>query len=251
MSSARVKAEIYEQWQLRQDARRLLALESGWLRDWVSQLHGQHLLYAGIDRSPRFIHKGRLQHAFQVAFDWQQNSDCSSRFSEEAWPLPDNSLDVAVLQHTLDLSSRPHQIIREAARTVVPGGYIILAGFNPYSLWGLTRLARTFSTQLPWVANPVSEERLKDWLTLLDFRIEHAAPIAHVWPLPVGGERLLRRIDRVLAGNRWLPANAYIIVARKTVAGMTTIRPRRWLGKESFGLQPVATRVSNANREVL
>ena len=105
--------------------------------------------------------------------------------------------------------------------------YLIVVGFNPASLWGGVRWLRTLSTELPWVANPVAHSRLSDWLMLLDFRIESLTTAAHIWPLNVGSESLSRRIDRVVAGNALIPGNTYILVARKTVAGMTTIRPRK------------------------
>ena len=242
MAVVRIKPETYQQWLARRDTRRLLALESGWLRDWVSQLHGHHLLYAGIDDVPRFLQRSRLAHTFCMGLPWQRDAvQRDAWMASGDWPLADNSVDVVVLQHVLDMSTHPHQIIREASRVIVPNGYLIVTGFNPYSLWGGVRWLRTFSTRLPWVANPVSERRLQDWLTLLDFRTEAESAVAHTWPVTLGSERISRRIDRVLAGSRLLPASAYLHVARKTVAGMTPIRPRRWLLNESFA-QPAFSR---------
>lgn len=248
MAVVRIKPEIYQQWLERRDTRRLLALEGGWLKEWVCQLHGQRLLYAGIDDQPRYLKRSRLQHNFRMGLDWQREViQPDAWMAQGDWPLPDASVDVVVLQHVLDMSTRPHQIIREAARVIVPNGYLIVTGFNPYSLWGGVRWLRTFSTGLPWVTNPVSEFRLQDWLTLLDFRSEYSAAIAHSWPLILGSERISRRVDRVLAGNRWLPASAYLHVARRTVAGMTPIRPRRWQLNDSFTLQPAIGRVGVSN----
>ena len=243
--SIRIKPEMYLDWVSTPVAQRLLALEAGWLREWTSQLHGHNLLYAGIDNQPRFLRHGRTQHAFNMALQWQrQDVEAAGIMNDDAWPFADNTLDVVVLQHGLDMSGRPHQIIREAARSIVPSGYLIVTGFNPYSLWGGVCWLRTFSTRMPWITNPVSERRLRDWLTLLDFRIEHSNPIAHTWPLTLGSEKLSRRTDRVLAGVRWLPASGYILIARKTIAGMTPIRPRRWvLSEPAFGMtQPLAGR---------
>ncbi|WP_430462420.1 methyltransferase domain-containing protein [Thalassolituus sp. LLYu03] len=244
MAVVRIKPDIYREWLARRDTRRLLALESGWLRDWVGQLHGQHLLYSGIDDVPRFLQRSRLAHNFSMGLEWQRDVvPRDTWMAQGAWPLPDNSVDVVVLQHVLDMSTHPHQIIREAARVIVPNGYLIITGFNPYSLWGAVRWTRTFSTGLPWVSNPVSERRIQDWLTLLDFRSEYSGSIAHTWPVTLGSERISRRVDRVLAGTRWLPASAYLHVARRTVLGMTPIRPRRWQFNDSFSLQPAVGRV--------
>lgn len=239
----RIKSDVYESWVGSDQARRLLAMEGGWLRDALSGLHGRHLLYAGIDDTPRFLGHVRLVHTFRMGLAWQRNMAASARMMEDHWPLADESTDVVVLQHALDLSGRPHQMVREAARVLVPSGYMVIVGFAPYSLMGLMRAGMAFSTRMPWVVNSLSAARLKDWLTLLDFRVESVMPVAHVWPLKVAPESVSRRIDRVLAGATWLPANAYILLARKTVAGMTPISPRRWqLPVTDFGFAASATR---------
>lgn len=232
-----VKASSYRDWIQTSSAKRLLSLEAGWLREVVSDFHGVHLGYAGIDLTPRFLKRARVQHTFRMGLPWQADQPCDTRMNEESWPLPDRSLDVVVLQHGLDLSTRPHQMLREATRVLVPSGYIVVVGFNPYSLFGLIRHALFYSSRLPWVVNPVSARRLKDWLTILDFRIESVTPVSHIWPVLAGTAVASRRVDRILAGNSWLPSNAYILVARKTVAGVTPIGSKLWQwSPEGFGM---------------
>lgn len=240
----RIKTDTQRRWLQRQDTRRLMALEAGWLSDWVAQLHGCHLLYAGVDEEPRFLRKTRTQHFFRAGLPWQRDLvDAQVQIQDAHWPFSDETLDVAILQHSLDMTNRPHQMIREATRCLVSGGYLIVVGFNPASWWGGVRWMRTLSSDLPWIANPVAPARLVDWLTLLDFRIENLTTAAHLWPLKVGSEAVNRRVDRVLAGSHWLPGNIYILVARKTVAGMTTIRPRRrFLPEPALGFAVPAVR---------
>ena len=224
----RVKSDVYDRWIETASARRLLALEAGWLRDIVSGFHGQHLAYVGIDDTPRFLKRSQLRHPFRLGLPWQKNHPCAARVRDDAWPLPDHSVDVVVMQHGLDMSVRPHQMVREAARVLVPHGYIVIVGFSPMSIFGVLRRINVFSTRLPWVVNCVDAHRLRDWLTLLDFRIESVSPVLHLWPLRLLSEGSSRRMDRLLVGRRWLPGNGYILVARKTVAGMTPISPQRW-----------------------
>ena len=47
----------------------------------------------------------------------------------EELPLEHNSCDVVVLHHALDFAQSPHQVLREAARILRPGGHLILLGF--------------------------------------------------------------------------------------------------------------------------
>lgn len=225
----RIKPNDYDQWLQTPALTRLLALESDWIADALHALHAQHLLYAGIDPHARHIQQRRIAHAFQMRLPWQSQQPAHAGvMSDTHWPFMDDSLDIAVLQHALEFARQPHQLMREMARTVVSNGYVIITGFNPSSPWGIVRGLRSLSKQLPWSLSPLHAQRIADWLTLLDFRIESVYPIGHLWPVNLGGDVLSRRIDRKLAGNPWLPASGYLLVARKRVAGLTPIRPWRW-----------------------
>lgn len=236
-----IKPEHYSNWLKKASTQRLLALEATWLKSWVKQLYGCHLAYAGVDPEPRFLSFSRTQHQFRFGLPWsRQMTVCDAQINEEAWPLADESVDVVILQHALDMSYFQQRLIKEASRCLVPNGYLIVVGFNPYSIWGGWRWLRTFSSKLPWIIRPVSVGRLSDWLSLVDLRIEQVFNCAHIWPIKLGPEHLMKRIDHVLAGSPLLPANVYIMVARKTVAGLTPIRMQhRDLITESFGM-PIA-----------
>ena len=56
---------------------------------------------------------------------------------ECAWPLGEHAADVVLLQHGLDFCLSPHRLLREAARSVRPGGHLLVIGVNPRSAWGL------------------------------------------------------------------------------------------------------------------
>ena len=85
--------------------------------------------------------------------------------------------------------------------------------------------------------------RLQDWRTLLDLRVEYLQHIEHLWPIKLVSEQLSRRFDRVLANRNQFPGNGYLLVARKTIAGITPIRERRWLSSgRGFAVPAAATR---------
>ncbi len=61
-----------------------------------------------------------------------------------ALPFSENSLDLVLLPHALELSIDPHAALREVQRVLVPEGRVVISGLNPVSLWGLRqRRART------------------------------------------------------------------------------------------------------------
>jgi len=209
----------------------------------LPDLHGHYLLqYSAWNQ--RVVKQTTLKHNFFVGSG--DGVDCSVDF--EQLPFRDNAMDCAFLHHVLDYSGHPHQALREAARVVVPNGYMVLIGFNPFSSWMLSRhLPKGY---LPSSGRFISSSRVADWLALLGFRVEQVRSyqimppfLVHLFP------NFSRRVEGVL---NWLgmPGGAmYIVVARKLVAGRTPIRPQwKVLSGRRF---PVATpsargmRVSN------
>jgi len=61
-------------------------------------------------------------------------------------------------------------MLREAYRVIRPEGQIVIAGFNPFSLFGAKRYFGRGQTP-PWNGNFIALYRVKDWLTLLGFDV--------------------------------------------------------------------------------
>lgn len=88
-----------------------------------------------------------------------------------ALPFSQNTLDLIVLPHTLDISPRPHQVLREIHRVLIPEGHLVIVGFNPFSMMGLSKLIFLRSQRAPWAGHFYTARRLKDWLSLLGFKV--------------------------------------------------------------------------------
>ena len=152
----------------------------------------------------------------------------------DALPFPDNSIDLVVLPHALELARDPHHTLREVERVLVPEGRVVIAGFNPASLWGLRQRAgrikhglgvgRHGGLYLPRAGEFIGYWRLRDWLRLLGFEVE--AGRFGCWRPPFESQQWLDRfawMDRV--GDRWWPVlgSVYFVVAVKRVRGMRLI----------------------------
>ncbi len=153
----------------------------------------------------------------------------------DALPFPNNSVDLLVLPHALELARDPHQTLREVERVLVPEGRVVIAGFNPASLWGVRqragrlrqRLARGghgSSLYLPSAGEFIGYWRLRDWLRLLGFEVEVGQ--FGCWRPPVKTQPWLDRfewMDRL--GDRWWPVlgGVYFLVAVKRVRGMRLV----------------------------
>ncbi len=152
----------------------------------------------------------------------------------DALPFPNASIDLVVLPHALELARDPHHTLREVERVLVPEGRVVIAGFNPTSLWGLRQSAgrmrrgmgfgRGQSLYLPRAGEFIGYWRLRDWLRLLGFEVE--AGRFGCWRPPFHTDTWLERfgwMDRV--GDRWWPVlgAVYFLVAVKRVRGMRLV----------------------------
>lgn len=144
---------------------------------------------------------------------------------EQAWPLSEHAADVVVLEHGLDFSLSPHDLLREAARSVRPGGHLLIVGINPWSTWGLRHLfARDALSQ----AHCIAPGRVSDWMRLLGFSLEKRQVGCYRPPLSSAAWQ-----SRLLPLERWgtrfkAPgAGCYLLVARKMVVGLRPLQPAR------------------------
>lgn len=78
-------------------------------------------------------------------------------------PFASGSLDLVVLPHVLEFSAHPHRVLREVERVLVPEGSVAISGFNPFSLWGMRRLAARAGGALPWQGQYRSAMRIRNW----------------------------------------------------------------------------------------
>ncbi len=160
-------------------------------------------------------------------------------------PVESNSVDLMVLPHTLEFSANPHQVVRETARVLRPEGHVIIAGFNPLSLWGLRRsLGRKHD--FPWRGQFIHLPRVKDWFALVGLEIV-AGSMACYAP-PCAEQKWLDRFGFMeKAGDRWWPiaGGVFFLQAIKRVRGIRLIMPK-WgerAAASQKSLSPVPERV--------
>ncbi|MDR1888139.1 MAG: class I SAM-dependent methyltransferase [Zoogloeaceae bacterium] len=168
-------------------------------------------------------------------------------------PIASQSIDLLLLPHVLEFHPQPHQILREAERILRPEGRLFILGFNPLSLWGLTRSLPGRTRGQPGNGQQyLSVLRLRDWLKLLDFEVDRGA--FGVYVPPCKSEQWLRRWHFMeLAGDRWwgFAGSVYMLRAIKRVAGMHLILPAWDTGKKlaAKALTPVTHRTHKENNK--
>ncbi len=150
----------------------------------------------------------------------------------DSLPFAADSIDAILLPHTLELVEDPYAVLREAERVLVAEGCLMICGFNPFSGWGARRLvAQALRRRVfpPQMRRMLSENRLRDWVALLDFEVASVHGYLGLLPLTRSPRPAADGTPRQ-AEYRTRPAlasGAYLLKVRKRVQTLTRIRPKR------------------------
>jgi SAM-dependent methyltransferase len=198
----------------------LLERELAYFDRTVPDIFGFHALQIGLPESP-FLQSSRINTRITVDLE-----DPAQVLADPHWlPFGENAVDLIVLPHTLEFTDEPHQLLREVHRVIRPEGQLVIAGFNPFSLFGAKRYFGRGQT-MPWTGNFIALFRLKDWLSLLGFEVSGGQLDCYMPPFVQ--EKWLQRFSFFeKAGDRWWPiaGGVYFLRATKRVLGMRVITP--------------------------
>jgi SAM-dependent methyltransferase len=200
--------------------------EQAYFDQTVADIFGYYALQIGLPEQ-NCLAQSRIPSRWRLDYD-----PPAEILADPHWlPFPENSIDLIVMPHALEFTDDPHLMLREAYRVIRPEGQIVIAGFNPFSLFGAKRY---FGRQQvpPWNGNFIALYRMKDWLTLLGFDVVGGRLDCYVPPF--AREKWLARtgfFER--AGDRWWPigGGVYFLRATKHVQGMRVITPA-WQRRE-------------------
>jgi len=233
--------EAIEQWLQSDLGLHLLAAERSLIETKLPNLFGFHLMQLGMSRHVQLYDNSVIRHKFALGRLAGQNA-VSAVSAPEHLPIEPDSVDVVLLHHVLEFSAQPHQLLREAARVVVPHGHLLIVGFNPWSLFGLRAAVSRRLGHPVWAGARMAAGRVADWLTLLDFAVDDVRYAMHT--LPVDHAATLQRlapIDRI-AQRYCLPCGSvYLIHARKQVSALTPIRPPKRRARAGLAAMPLAS----------
>ncbi|WP_133648052.1 class I SAM-dependent methyltransferase [Paraburkholderia flava] len=242
--------------------RYVLAWEQAQLDRVVSDVFGYHALQLGLPqldalRENRMSGRGLVLDAASgasapyVVPGAQPNGPAAPAGRSTVWcdlldlPFEAQSVDLIVMPHTLEFTSDPHRLLREAERVLMPEGQLIILGFNSLSLWGARQSVGKMTGRpfVPSAVDLIAFTRLKDWIKLLGFDLERGRFGCYRPPL-ASDQWLSRYAFMEAAGDRWWPifGAAYMVTAIKRVRGMHLVGPLK-VKKPVLkaGLAPAAT----------
>ena len=226
----------------------LLARESRVVEEALDGVFGEECLQVGLWGDERaFLRFSRSQRTSLVAE--QAAADGRSAIGQpHNLPIASDSVDCVILPHTLDYSDRPHAVLREVHRVLRSDGTVVLLGFRPGGLWGLRRLVPGAGMP-PGAHHLISDRRMRDWLKLLDMRIQANIRYFFRWPLPATKSGASATWEQ--RGQRWWPelSACYMLTAQKRISTLTPLRPT-WRNKPKVvaGLAEPSTRASSTSR---
>lgn len=211
----------------------LMAQEQACLQEKGAAIFGYHVVQIG-SPSHRFELLKQSPARNRVLLDGEAEQPGIDIKADPCFlPLASDSIDGVILPHTLDFSPDPHQLVREVERILIPEGKVLLSGFNPWSLWGVKRMFRKRSGNIPWCSHFFSPKRVQDWFSLLGFDLEEVVYL-HYRP-PIHNQMVTERLNFMETfGRRAWPmlGGVYVMLAVKRTATMTPIRVNRWRVKK-------------------
>lgn len=215
----------------------VVEIEHALLKVRLEKIFGYHLLYIGEPPPASLLECSPISNHYIVHRDKSLGNIIAE---PEALPISTDSIDLVVLEHQLEVARDPHHLLREIDRILIPEGYLLILGINPFSLIRLQQKIRTMVgvDELPPspLPTPYSLARVRDWISVLGFDCLETC----YYHAP----KLLRKIG-IMAPYQchkraFNPLNAlgsgYLIVARKRVSTMTLIGPRWLRGRPIIGL---------------
>src|SRR4029453_6169261 len=112
----------------------LLAREQAWFDRTVADIFGFQAIQVGLPGCP-FLAQSRIAARWTVDV-----APPAQVLADPCWlPFPENWFDLIVWPQALGFRGEPHQLLREVYRAVRPEGQVLIAGFNPFSLFGARR----------------------------------------------------------------------------------------------------------------
>jgi SAM-dependent methyltransferase len=203
----------------------LLSAESELLTEALEDVFGWELLQIGAwgDGRELLVGSRTRRQTLIAARRFEHGPDVIARASQ--LPIVSDSIDAALLPHTLEFAADPYSIVREVDRVLVAEGQLIVMGFRPWSLGGL-RARASRNGFPPSMRRVLSQGRVQEWLELLGYEVVahrhylYASP----WSRPAASEAAGTALRRGLVNP--MPAGAYLLKARKRVYTLTPVRLR-------------------------
>ncbi len=137
---------------------KIIELEHAVISSYMESMFGYYVLQLG-DVNNNLLISSPIRHQVCLDTSYSKNTDLDVVQGEfEHLPFLSDSVDVVVARHVLEVTQKPHRVLQEIYRVLIPNGHLILLGFNPFSLLGVKNLLNKDD-------NIISIYQLRQWLS--------------------------------------------------------------------------------------
>lgn len=161
----------WDRWLTGTLGQRILNAEQNFLPHLLGECYGKYALLIGVPGQERLLKFSAAP--WHILLSPMMNKNHNLPFIEADFyklPIMTASMDVVLVPHSLELVDNPRRLLSEACRVVKPQGYIIIYGFNPYSLWGWHKKFMDKKVT-PWTQHFIPVGTVKKWLAIADFEL--------------------------------------------------------------------------------
>ena len=201
------------------------------LQPYLGKLYGFHMLKLGSLSAEINTSQCAISHQVNVGIE---GDDLQVIANTTQLPFEAKSIDACLLAHTLSWSQDPHRVLREVDRVLIDDGWMIISGFNPFSLLGISKGIPGLHKRAPWSGRMFSQTRLLDWLSLLNYEVVYRTRFQVVPWHSQGGKVISAHLPALGCLN--------IVVARKRTFPLTPTKMKKSLNKAQLRQTVNATR---------
>lgn len=208
------------------------------LQPYLGKLYGFHMLKLGNLSAEINTEHCAISHQVNVGSEGELLQVLAQ---PTQLPFESKSIDACLLAHTLAWSQDPHRVLREVDRVLIDDGWMIISGFNPFSLLGISKVLPGIQRKAPWSGRMFSQMRLLDWLSLLNYEVVFRTRFQVVPWHRQGGKVISAHLPALGCLN--------IVVARKRTFPLTPTRAKKAPSKAQLRPAVNATRQFRAAKD--
>lgn len=207
-----------DQWFNTERGQALLNSQQRIIDELLMACFGYHLLQLSVCSSLELFNASRVQQNYRLhPYGFEHDAIADFYYL----PFENESLDVVILHHVQEFVGSPHELLREIQRVIIPGGHLIILGFNPWSLAGMRTSISGWLPNSIWHNHLIGCSKMQDWVSLLGFETQSYQFGYHT-------PRIVERIDNAWVKrclSHWPLGAFFAISAIKRVAPITPIKP--------------------------
>jgi len=208
------------------------------LQPYLGKLYGFHMLKIGNLSAEINTEHCAISHQVNVGSEGELLQVLAQ---PSQLPFESKSVDAVLLAHTLAWSQDPHRVLREVDRVLIDDGWMIISGFNPFSLLGISKALPGIQRKAPWSSRMFSQMRLLDWLNLLNYEVMYRTRFQVVPWHRQGGKVISAHLPALGCLN--------IVIARKRTFPLTPTKAKKSLAKAQLRPAVNATRQFRAAKD--